>query len=241
MIYDFGANNGSNLRYYLSKDDVVAVEANPRLCAAMASEFADDIRSGRLQILNVALAEAQSEAPVTFYIHKTNSVLSQLPTPPDMENFDAVAVSSRTPASIVSEYGEPSYIKIDVEYFDGAVLNNLFAAGIFPPEISAEAHSVETFARLVVAGYRSFSLIDGATVTKLGFPAHSAGPFGGDIGGRWEDPDTFLYTLASRGLGWKDIHASRVIEPGARPPGSLTAARQLLGIGRRAFQKLRRI
>jgi FkbM family methyltransferase len=240
MIYDFGANEGSNLSYYLSKDSVVAVEANARMCAIILREFAAEIRSGRLHVLNVAIADTESEKPVTFYVHKTNPVLSQLPRPSDLQNFDAVEVPSRTAASIASEYGEPSYIKIDVEHFDGAVLKNLFAAGIFPPEISAEAHSVETFARLVAAGYRSFNLVEGATVAKLGFPPHSAGPFGSDIGGRWEDPDTFLYTLASRGLGWKDIHASRVIEPAPKPSGSALAARQIVGIARRALHKLRR-
>jgi FkbM family methyltransferase len=240
MIYDFGANNGSNLRYYLSKDSVVAAEANARLCAAMSVEFADDVRSGRLHILNVALAETEGGDPVAFYIHKTNHVLSQLPRPANIGDFDEVAVASRTPASIVREYGEPSYIKVDVEYFDAALLKNLFDAGIVPPEISAEAHSVETFALMVVAGYRSFNLVAGATVTKLGFPAHSAGPFGSDIAGPWEDPDTFLHTLASRGLGWKDIHASRVIPPAPRPSAWQLAARQIRGIANRGIERLRR-
>ena len=240
MIYDFGANNGSNLRYYLSKDTVVAVEANPRLCEVMSREFADEVRSRRLTILNGALVDTARDQPVTFYVHKTNHVLSQLPKPPNFDDFDAITVPTRTPASIVREYGEASYIKIDVEHFDGAVLENLFAAGIFPPEISAEAHSVETFARLVLAGYRSFNLVEGATVTKLGFPEHSAGPFGSDIKGPWEDPDAFLHTLASHGLGWKDIHASRVIEPAPSPSGTALALRHLGAISRRAVQKLTR-
>ena len=33
IIYDFGANNGDNIEYYLLKSDlVIAVEANPELC-----------------------------------------------------------------------------------------------------------------------------------------------------------------------------------------------------------------
>jgi len=239
MIYDFGANVGSNLGYYLSKERVVAVEANPRLCETMSREFADEIRSARLTILNVALAEREQDQHVTFYVHRKNHLLSQLPRPSNIEDFDAINVPARTPASIVREHGEPTYIKIDLEHFDGPVLENLFAAGIVPPEISAEAHSVETFARLVVAGYRSFSLVEGATVTKLGFPEHSAGPFGRDIKGRWEDPDTFLHTLASRGLGWKDIHASRVIDPAPTPSGSVLAARHIAALSERAVRRLR--
>jgi predicted RNA methylase len=40
VIYDFGANVGSNLGYYLAKADrVVAVEANPALCRAIEERF----------------------------------------------------------------------------------------------------------------------------------------------------------------------------------------------------------
>jgi predicted RNA methylase len=40
LIYDFGANVGSHLDYYLEKADrVVAVEANPALCRAIEERF----------------------------------------------------------------------------------------------------------------------------------------------------------------------------------------------------------
>jgi predicted RNA methylase len=41
IIYDFGANTGGSIPYYLKKADVVvAVEANPQLCAIMEDKFA---------------------------------------------------------------------------------------------------------------------------------------------------------------------------------------------------------
>ena len=60
MIYDFGANDGVNLHYYLSKDSVVAVEANPLLCEQMRERFPQPIRDGRLTVLNVALSNQKS-------------------------------------------------------------------------------------------------------------------------------------------------------------------------------------
>jgi FkbM family methyltransferase len=236
VIYDFGMNNGDDVEYYLLKGDrAVGVEANRSLCELVEERFRKEIDDGRLVILNVALADSESAGPVAFYLHKTNHVLSQLPRPAeqDLHNFEEVEVAARTPASIVREFGEPSYIKIDVEHFDLAVLKNLFGAGIFPPEISAESHSVDVFACLVANGYTSFNLVDGLTVGKcygsasiattagpsqFRFQEHSAGPFGEDIRTPWEDANTFLYTLAAAGLGWKDIHASRVIPP--RPVAS---------------------
>ena len=40
VIYDFGANKGQNLKYYLSKKcKVVAIEANPELCLQIQKKF----------------------------------------------------------------------------------------------------------------------------------------------------------------------------------------------------------
>jgi FkbM family methyltransferase len=257
VIYDFGMNNGDDVEYYLLKGArVVGVEANRSLCELAERRFAEAIEAGRLAILNLALADEESRSSIRFYLHKTNHVLSQLPTPADeeLQNFEQVEVPCRTPASIVREFGEPSYIKIDVEHFDLAVLENLFRAGIFPPEISAESHSAPVFACLVANGYRSFNLVDGATVSKryrratvatadgpkeFSFKPHSAGPYGEDIRTPWEDADTFLYTLAAAGLGWKDIHASRNIAPQPPPRHRVMLARQARAVAGKILASLR--
>ena len=257
VIYDFGMNNGDDVEYYLLKAArVVGVEANKNLCELVERRFSAEIESGRLVVLNFALAAEESSDPIPFYLHKTNHVLSQLPKPADddLANFEEVRVSCRTPASIVREFGDPWYVKIDVEHFDLTVLENLFSAGIAPPEISAESHDAAVFACLVAAGYRSFSLVDGPSVARLygrtqiatsngpmefRFKEHSAGPFGEDIRTAWEDPNTFLYTLAAAGLGWKDIHASKTIDP--EPPAShkQILARQAAAVARRALAGLK--
>ena len=256
VIYDFGMNNGDDVEYYLLKvARVVGVEANGSLCELVERRFPQEIESGRLVLLNVALSDQESNKTVPFYLHKTNHVLSQLPRPADGElpNFDEVEVPCRTAASVVREFGEPAYIKIDVEHFDLPVLENLFAAGIVPPEISAEAHSVGIFACLVANGYRSFNLVEGCSVAsrygrasikttdgprEFQFNPHSAGPFGEDIRTAWEDPDTFFYTLASAGLGWKDVHASMTIAP--RPPASRREIfrRQAVSVAKRLALRL---
>ena len=231
VIYDFGMNNGDDVEYYLLKADrVVAVEANSALCDEARQRFSSAIADGCLTILNVALSDRESSEPVTFYLHRQHHVLSQLPRPDEarLHEFEPVEVPCRAPASIICEYGEPLYVKIDVEHFDLPVLQNIFAAGIFPSEISAEAHDVGVFACLVANGYASFNLVDGGSVHRtyaatristgdgpkpFSFKEHSAGPFGEDLLTPWEDPNSFFYTLANAGLGWKDVHASKVIEP----------------------------
>jgi FkbM family methyltransferase len=239
VIYDFGMNNGDDVEYYLLKADrVVAVEANSASCDEACQRFSSAIADGRLTILNVALSNQETSEPVTFYLHKQHHVLSQLPRPDEarLQEFDPVEVPSRTPASIIRDYGDPLYVKIDVEHFDLPVLQNIFAAGIFPSEISAEAHDVGVFASLVANGYTSFNLVDGGSVHRtyvdtriatrdgpkpFSFKEHSAGPFGEDLRTPWEDPNSFFYTLANAGLGWKDVHATKLLPP--RQPQSNAA------------------
>ena len=128
--------------------------------------------------------------------------------------------------------GNPYYIKIDIEHYDAQILRALFSAGVFPPFISAELHSIEVFALLVAqGGYNAFKLVDGGSVSrvysnrlitceneqkqvKLSFPFHAAGPFGNDVDGVWMTADNFLRVLALEGLGWKDIHATNLESAG---------------------------
>jgi len=82
IIYDFGANIGDNLNYYLKKADLtVAVEANPSLIALMQDKFKDSIENGTLILLNYVLNTEDSTDPVPFYIHKKYNVLSQFSPP----------------------------------------------------------------------------------------------------------------------------------------------------------------
>ena len=240
VIYDFGMNNGDDAEYYLLKGSkVVGVDANPALCRQVEQRFAAEIGEGRLVVLNCALPGGEAGA-TDFFIHKENDVLSQLPVPDSMGEFERIRVPCRDPVEIIREHGEPRYIKVDLEGLDAEILRAVFAAGIRPPEISAESHTIDVFACLVEAGYKSFNLVDGESVPALyrdarietpdgaavfRFKPHSAGPFGVDIRSDWQDPESFFHLLATVGLGWKDIHASNLI-PAAPPPRLRTVLRR---------------
>ena len=161
---------------------------------------------------------------------------------------------TRHPVDIVREYGAPRYIKVDLEGFDAQVLRALFAGGIHPPEISAELHLIDVFACLAEAGYKAFNLVEGWSVPRVysdarigtptgsrrfSFRAHSAGPFGEDVLGDWQDADAFFQTLAAAGLGWKDIHASNLIEPAPPPTAASQLRQQALALARRAVRLVR--
>jgi len=230
VIYDLGSNNGGDIPYYLLKSDlVVAVEANPTLADFIRSRFHNEISAGRLAVENVVVTVGDSDE-VPFYIHKSLHLLSQFERPAEdiVQDFEKVILPSKTLIEILSTYGSPFYIKIDVEGYDQKLLESLFKNKIFPPYLSAESHTIEVLSQLVAnGGYRAFKLVVGPTVPFIynkcqvstlnglvehSFPFHSAGPFGNDILGPWERPDTFFQTLAQMGLGWRDIHVSNVDE-----------------------------
>jgi FkbM family methyltransferase len=231
VIYDLGSNNGDDIPYYLQKSrKVVAVEANPVLIKQIEARFSEEILSGKLSVEHCVLTTENKGEMVSFYIHKHNHVLSQFPRPEEsfIADFDETMIKSRNIRDIISRYGNPYYIKIDLENYDQAILMELLRHGIKPKFLSAESHSIEVFALLVSLGYASFNLVDGAMVHKnyanhfvatssgmklYAFPHHSAGPFGEDIKGHWMTPENFLRLLAFEGLGWKDIHATTEIDP----------------------------
>lgn len=230
VIYDLGANNGSNLPYYLAKaDKVVAVEANSDLCGRIQEKFAKELDGGSLVLENCAICEGGEGGQVPFYLHRESDVLSQLPKPSDsdLHNYECVRVSTTTIGSLIAEHGIPNYIKLDLESYDVEVLRSLQKLGIAPDYLSVEAHAAEVFPLLEEMGYKHFKLVDGDSVSLVyrertfefrgkcftySFPHHSAGPYGSDIDGQWMDADEFSRVLEREGFGWKDIHVSRATQ-----------------------------
>jgi FkbM family methyltransferase len=229
-IYDFGMNNGDDIEYYLKKGlKVVGVDANSHLCKLCEARFSERVQDGQLTILNVALAGRDSAEPVTFYIHKSWHPVSQLqPTQDVLRDFEPVLVSQRRASNIIAEFGEPYYIKIDLEGVDQVILADLIKNNILPDFVSAESHSIDVFCWLVAGGYTSFNLVHGPSVHELyanaqiaspgGTTTHcfkrdSAGPFGEDIITPWRTKTSLFNLLALEGTGWKDIHATNLITP----------------------------
>jgi FkbM family methyltransferase len=243
VIFDLGANNGDDTAYYLKKADrVIAVEANPDLCAVIRARFAEELDAGRLVVENAVLTAEHGKPNAIFHLHRSNHVLSQFPPPEAHEaaDFEAVELPALSVAELLRRHGEPHYVKMDLEHYDGAVLGALFAGGVFPDYISAEAHDMEVFQIMVAAGYKAFKLVDGRTVPERygehfimtafsrelhAFPRHSAGPYGNDIPGPWMTVDDFQALLRVVGFGWKDIHASRRDETGPGIPRWLLPVR----------------
>lgn len=228
VIYDFGMNNGDDLPYYLKKaTKVVGVEANPELCAFVRDRYREEVNDGRLIILNCVLTDQATCEKAKFYIHQNYHVLSQFPKPDAdfLDKFEPIKLLQRTASSIINEYGNPHFVKIDLEHYDQYVLKEIFLKKIQPTYVSVEMHDFVVYDILKNMGYRSFNTVDGETVPErykdlsfidingdecsYSFPYHSAGPFGSDITkSAWlgiAEMDGYLRNLEP---GWIDLHAS---------------------------------
>ncbi len=230
VIYDFGMNNGNNLPYFLTKAErVIGVEANPVLCSLVEKEFADYINNGRLVVVNCILSDQDNGEEAEFYIHKTRHKLSQFPRPDDsiINDYQIIKLPQRTASSIIFEYGEPLYIKIDIEHYDQYVLQEICNKNIKPEYISVEAHDFIVYDILKKMGYKIFNIVTGKLIPELyrdvsimdylgnpvhySFPFHSAGPYGPDITkSPWMTAWQMNLFLTGIRPGWKDIHASSV-------------------------------
>ena len=224
LAFDVGANNGDDTLYYLKRGmRVVAIEANPTLAQELSVRFSEEVKLGRVTVLNVAIVE-DSRQEIDFFLNDDNDTISTVIPHDSTAGFRSIRVAARRLPDLVREYGIPLYIKLDIEGIDDAVLEDMFEAGYKPQLISAEGHSIGTFSQFVKAGYRKFKIVEGRFVhrpyyalkmtdntgdsTFCEFPKGSSGPFGDDIPGPWLNlDDTFDY-LARHGVGWKDIHAS---------------------------------
>ena len=72
LIYDVGLHHGDDTAYYLHKGyRVVAVDADPMMVEGCNRRFADEIRCGKLMILNLGIASTRGN--LRFWVHKRTS------------------------------------------------------------------------------------------------------------------------------------------------------------------------
>ena len=231
IIYDFGASRGENIPYYLLKSDlIVAVEADPDNYNFIKKKFHKEIESEKLFIENCILG-VESNVKKIFYKHKNNYLLGQFPKPKEilLKNFIELKIESKNVIEIIKKYGDPYYIKIDVEQYDEVILKEILSNNIKPNYISVEGTHLEIFDLLYnLGGYNSYKMVEGSDVEylyrklkidtnsgtkKYSFIKNSAGPFGNDIHGSWMSKENFAKVIEFKQFGWRDIHCSYIDLP----------------------------
>lgn len=232
LIFDLGMNNGDDTAFYLSRGfKVLAIEANPALCASATKRFRAAIDDGRLTVLNAAIWDKTGHA--TFYVNLDNNHWSSLDAgwaKREGSRCEETSVSCVTLAGLVAEFGAPLYLKIDVEGVDHSVLAQLEGCELLPLYVSVEdcRFGLKYLETLAACGYDRFKLLDQSTVghitdpaTGRAFPAGSSGPFGDEVPGEWRSYTDMvrLYSSTVRDRAgkrlaphthWWDIHCTHI-------------------------------
>ena len=176
IVYDIGMHNGDDTCYYLSKGyKVISIEASPELAEKSKKRFADEIKKGRLKILNIGIAER--EGKMEFYLNKTNSVWNSFDpkiAKRGKQDYEKIYVETKSIDSVIKLYGFPHYMKIDIEGNDIICLDSLQKLQTIPKYISAEVGSQKVLFKLKELGYTRFKLVDQFSLLPLEIPMTKA-------------------------------------------------------------------
>jgi FkbM family methyltransferase len=230
-IFDLGFHNGDDTDYYLKKEyNVIAVEGNPELVAAGALRFSTEIKDGKLVLLNKVVSDITKETD--FYIHPTRYDWSSCERQKvEWDGSTAKKVSIKTiTLEELYKYGDPYYIKTDLEGNDVILAKQLAHSVQKPKYVSFEISKTDyyhIFNYLYIAGYNLFQLVNQANNPEkidkdisYKFTKYSSGLFGEDLPqARWLSFDTALTNYMKYkdlkiidnqelALGWIDLHAT---------------------------------
>jgi FkbM family methyltransferase len=130
LVFDIGANNGDDADAYLKHGrKVVAVEANPDLCAGLRERFAAEIASGRFVLVEKAISRRRR---VTLYVNTSDHgwgtiLLSYAEHGRKLRGeLRPIEVETTTVIDLIREHGVPHRMKVDIEGVDYLCLLDLF-------------------------------------------------------------------------------------------------------------------
>ncbi|MCE0499036.1 MAG: FkbM family methyltransferase [Methylacidiphilales bacterium] len=162
LIYDVGMNNGDDTAYYLHRGfNVLAIEADPTLCSKASLRFKNEIKEGRLTILNIGIAPVQGE--LDFWIcdglsvwnsfHKHIASRDGLP-------HHSIKIKCQTFRWVLENYGIPHYLKIDIEGNEYLCIEGLTPSADPPKYVSCELDDMDKCLHALDAlGFSKYKLI----------------------------------------------------------------------------------
>jgi FkbM family methyltransferase len=235
LIFDVGMHIGQDTEFYLAKGfNVVAIEANPLLAQAAEQRFATYIQDRRLTVLNVGIAAQEGE--FTFYVNEMNSAWSSFVKSIGDRGgaFHEIPVQCLPLEQIMSIYGVPYYLKVDIEGLDFQAIKSLYACKGRPLYVSVENGNGGLLDCLVDLGYDYFKFVNQANnphlhlpnparegnFVEFSFSSGASGPFGEETPGEWQSQEQVAiaindyWTMPDRDPiihGWFDLHAKLAV------------------------------
>lgn len=174
LIFDLGAYDGSDSRYYLDKGfRVVAVEAYPAAVTRARQAFRRELASGALTLVDRAIAVHPAEA-IPFYLDPREGSafhsIHRSAAERGGAGSIAVEVETTTVPALFDLYGVPRYLKCDIEGADDIVVEQISQDGRRPPFLSVECFDRELIERLYDSGYDRFQLVNQGHLSRFRQP-----------------------------------------------------------------------
>ncbi len=217
LIYDVGMHQGEDTDFYLKKGfNVIAFEANPHLIKNCKERFAEEIKSGKLIIVEGAIVDfgtnIDRRGSVKFFRNNNKSVWGTVVASWAKRNEilgtsnEVIEVPVVNFTRCLQKYGIPHYLKIDIEGMDMFCLKSLLDFDEKPGYVSIESDKKsfkalkEEFELFEKSGYSSFKIVNQASVSSQKEPKNSeegkscnysflygsTGLFGKDLPNKWK-------------------------------------------------------
>lgn len=212
LIFDIGAHVGRDTEFYAMKGfRVVAVEANPYCCAKFKENLHKYIEDQSVLLIEKAIADKPNKR-IDFFVnsgHDDWGTVDKGWNAKYCNTLEKVSVKTETVDSLTAKYGNPYYMKIDVEGTDALCIQQLKGKEL-PLYLSAElltynnldagvANCIDVIHSLLDVGYTKFQLVDQSIheQTKCLFPpkegrfayydfdGYCSGLFGKELTGEW--------------------------------------------------------
>lgn len=208
LVFDIGCHKGEDSDFYLRKGfTVVAVEANPVLCARLKQRFLNQIAERRFFLIEKAIAERTGE--VTFFTNMDATIWGTIREDWARRNArwgarsETITVPSIHFSSLIEEFGVPYYLKIDIEGADSLCLEGLLHFESRPRFVSFEIEHWSFLRKemniLTKLGYKKFKIVNQGLVRQqvpprparegiyvdYQFEDDASGLFGNELGGDW--------------------------------------------------------
>lgn len=162
LVIDVGMHDGQDTAYYLACGyDVVAIEADPVKCAVAEKRFEREINLGRLEVLNVGIADAAGEQEFWVSEESEWSSFDRGAATRQGRRATAIRVPTISFGEVLGHYRLPLFVKIDIEQNDTLCVRELARSSLRPRYVSFEANVTagDDIALLSQNGYDRFKCI----------------------------------------------------------------------------------
>jgi FkbM family methyltransferase len=164
LVFDIGLHNGDDTAYYLHLGyRVVGVDANPLLAAQGCRRFENEVREGRLKIINAGVLKQPGE--FTFYRNLTDDGWSSFQPDKGKKGgqWEDLRIPCVTTGHLIAEHGQPFFMKVDIEGADLQTLHSI-TLDTAPAYVSLELDCDDpTLERLIELKYSAFKFVNGET------------------------------------------------------------------------------